>query len=401
MRLKVGKIVNTHSLRGEVKVISSTDFEEERFKKGSKLLITRGNQVIEEVVVESYRSHKNSLLVKFEGIDSINEAEKFKNLQLKVDSENISELEENEFYFHEIIGCRVFDENNTLLGEVVEILTPGANDVWVIKGENGKEILIPYIADVVKNVGRINRLMKIDILTLFPDMFTSLNHSILGKARDKNILDINIVDYRKFSGNKHNQVDDYPFGGGQGMVLKPEPIFNAVESLNKTDKTRIILLCPQGERFNQKKSEELSKEDHLIFICGHYEGYDERIREYLVTDELSIGDFILTGGEFAAMTMVDSIARLIPDVLGKEESHKDDSFSTGLLEYPQYTRPKDYKGMLVPDVLTSGHHKNIEKYRMKESLRRTYIRRPDLLENYDLSEEEVKILDEIKKELRN
>ena len=243
--------------------------------------------------------------------------------------------------------------------------------------------------------------MKIDILTLFPDMFTSLNHSILVKARDKNILDINIVDYRKFSGNKHNHVDDYPFGGGQGMVLKPEPIFNAVESLNKTDKTRIILLCPQGERFNQKKAEELSKEDHLIFICGHYEGYDERIREYLVTDELSIGDFILTGGEFAAMTMVDSIARLVPDVLGKEESHKDDSFSTGLLEYPQYTRPKDYKGMPVPDVLTSGHHKNIEKYRMKESLRRTFIRRPDLLENYTLSDEEAKILDEIKKELKN
>ena len=243
--------------------------------------------------------------------------------------------------------------------------------------------------------------MKIDILTLFPDMFASLNHSILGKARDKNIIDINVVDYRQYSGNKHNQVDDYPFGGGQGMVLKPEPIFNAVESLNKTDKTRIILLCPQGERFNQKKAEELSGEEHLIFICGHYEGYDERIREYLVTDELSIGDFILTGGEFAAMTMVDSIARLVPDVLGKEESHKDDSFSTGLLEYPQYTRPKDYKGMPVPDVLTSGHHKNIEKYRMKESLRRTFMRRPDLLENYTLSDEEAKILDEIKKELKN
>ena len=164
MRLKVGKIVNTHSLRGEVKFIASTDFEEERFKKGSKLLITRGKQVIEEVVVESYRSHKNSLLVKFEGIDSINEAEKFKNLQLKVDSENISELEENEFYFHEIIGCRVFDENNMLLGEVVEILTPGANDVWVIKGENGKEILIPYIADVVKNVDVQNKKIDIEIM---------------------------------------------------------------------------------------------------------------------------------------------------------------------------------------------------------------------------------------------
>ena len=207
--------------------------------------------------------------------------------------------------------------------------------------------------------------MKIDILTLFPDMFDSLNHSILGKAKDNKLLDINIVDYRKFSGNKHNQVDDYPFGGGQGMVLKPEPIFNAVESLDKTDKTRIILLCPQGERFSQKKAEELSEEEHLIFICGHYEGYDERIREYLVTDELSIGDFILTGGEFAAMTMVDSIARL------------------------------------VPDVLTSGHHKNIETYRKKESLRRTLTRRPDLLENYELSKEEAKLLDEIKKELKN
>jgi len=207
--------------------------------------------------------------------------------------------------------------------------------------------------------------------------------------------------YIPLGGNKHNQVDDYPFGGGQGMVLKPEPIFNAVESLDKTDKTRIILLCPQGERFSQKKAEELSEEEHLIFICGHYEGYDERIREYLVTDELSIGDFILTGGEFAAMTMVDSIARLVPDVLGKEESHKDDSFSTGLLEYPQYTRPKDYKGMIVPDVLTSGHHKNIETYRKKESLRRTLTRRPDLLENYELSKEETKLLDEIKKELKN
>lgn len=243
--------------------------------------------------------------------------------------------------------------------------------------------------------------MKIDILTLFPNMFTALDHSILGKAKENNLVDINIIDYRQFSENKHNKVDDYPFGGGQGMVLKPEPIFNAVESLDKSDKPRIILLCPQGERFSQKKAEELAKEQHLVFICGHYEGYDERIREYLVTDELSIGDFVLTGGEFAAMTMVDSITRLLPDVLGREESHQDDSFSTGLLEYPQYTRPKDYRGMLVPDVLTSGHHKNIERYRKKESLKRTLLRRPDLLENYTLDKEEEKILEEIKKELKN
>ena len=164
MRLKVGKIVNTHSLKGEVKVISSTDFEEERFKKGSKLLITRGNQLIREVVVQSYRNHKNFLLVKFEGIDSVEEAEKLKNLQIKIDSEEVGELEENEFYFHQIIGCEVFDENDKNLGEIIDILTPGANDVWVIKGENGKEILIPYIEDVVKKIDITNKKVNIEVM---------------------------------------------------------------------------------------------------------------------------------------------------------------------------------------------------------------------------------------------
>lgn len=164
MRLKVGKIVNTHSLKGEVKVISSTDFEEERFKKGSKLLITRGNQLIREVVVQSYRNHKNFLLVKFEGIDSVEEAEKLKNLQIKIDSDEVGELEENEFYFHEIIGCQVFDENDRNLGEIIGILTPGANDVWVIKGEEGKEILIPYIEDVVKQIDITNKKVNIEVM---------------------------------------------------------------------------------------------------------------------------------------------------------------------------------------------------------------------------------------------
>ena len=164
MRLKVGKIVNTHSLKGEVKVISSTDFEEERFKKGNKLLITRGNQLIREVVVQSYRNHKNFLLVKFEGIDSVEEAEKLKNLQIKIDSDEVGELEEKEFYFHQIIGCEVFDENDKNLGEIIDILTPGANDVWVIKGENGKEILIPYIEDVVKKIDIISKKVNIEVM---------------------------------------------------------------------------------------------------------------------------------------------------------------------------------------------------------------------------------------------
>lgn len=240
-------------------------------------------------------------------------------------------------------------------------------------------------------------MMKIHILSLFPEMFTGVfNSSILKKAQEKNEVSINVVNFRDYAGNKHNQVDDYPYGGGAGMVLKPEPIFHAVEALPPSNKRRVILMCPQGERFTQKKAEELAKEEELIFICGHYEGYDERIREHLITDEISIGDFVLTGGELAAMTVVDSVVRLLPNVLGKAESHEQDSFSTGLLEHPHYTRPVEFRGHRVPDVLMSGNHANIDKWRREQSLKRTLERRPDLLEEADLSEADRKLLDSIK-----
>jgi tRNA (guanine37-N1)-methyltransferase len=245
-------------------------------------------------------------------------------------------------------------------------------------------------------------MMKIDILTLFPEMFSGVfGHSILKKAAEKQAVQYNVINFREFADNKHQTVDDYPYGGGAGMVLKPQPIFDAVESLTENSgekKSRIILLCPQGERFSQKKAEELAGEEHLIFICGHYEGYDERIRTHLITDEISIGDYVLTGGELGAMVVVDSVVRLLPEVLGNEESHQKDSFSTGLLEHPHYTRPADFRGLKVPDVLMSGNHKFIEEWRVKESLRRTLSRRPDLLEKIDLSEKEEHWLEEIKKE---
>lgn len=235
--------------------------------------------------------------------------------------------------------------------------------------------------------------MKIDFLTLFPEMFEGvLGSSILQKAQDKDAVRFRVVNFRAYSDNKHQTVDDYPYGGGAGMVLKPQPVFDAVEKLTAEagGSPRIILVCPQGERYTQQKAEELAREEHLMFICGHYEGYDERIREHLSTDEISIGDFVLTGGELPAMMIADSVVRLLPGVLGKEESHLEDSFSTGLLEHPHYTRPADYKGLKVPDVLTSGNHAKIKEWRRKESLRRTFLRRPDLLENYPLSEEERK-----------
>ncbi|MFX3624633.1 MAG: tRNA (guanosine(37)-N1)-methyltransferase TrmD [Ectobacillus sp.] len=241
--------------------------------------------------------------------------------------------------------------------------------------------------------------MKIAILTLFPEMFTGVfGSSILKKAQEKEAVQINVINFREYSTNKHGSVDDYPYGGGAGMVLAPQPIFDAVAELSAAIKTkpRIILMCPQGERFTQRKAEELAKEEHLIFICGHYEGYDERIRENLVTDEISIGDFVLTGGELAAMVITDSVVRLLPEVLGNEQSHIEDSFSTGLLEHPHYTRPAEFRGMKVPDVLMSGNHKKIEEWRHKESLRRTFLRRPDLLENRELSKQELKWIEEFK-----
>ncbi|MCM3746033.1 tRNA (guanosine(37)-N1)-methyltransferase TrmD [Paenibacillus pasadenensis] len=297
--------------------------------------------------------------------------------------------------------------------------------------------------------------MRIDVLTLFPEMFDGVfGASILGKARDKGIVSLNAVNFRLYANNKHNTVDDYPYGGGGGMVLKAEPVFSAVEDLlglkpkSGADSTfgtpgfdavleqdgeaqpasesvglpvskgadylshsapsgtesaeagvpgesakgsrppRIILMCPQGEPFTQRKAEELAAEERLIFICGHYEGYDERIREHLVTDELSIGDYVLTGGELPAMVMIDSVVRLLPGVLGNESSAVTDSYSTGLLEYPHYTRPASFRGWDVPEVLLSGHHSRIEQWRREQSLQRTLQRRPDLLEAAPLSDKE-------------
>ncbi|RCW50094.1 tRNA (guanosine(37)-N1)-methyltransferase TrmD [Paenibacillus prosopidis] len=237
--------------------------------------------------------------------------------------------------------------------------------------------------------------MKIDVLTLFPEMFDGVfGASILGKAKEKGIVSLEAINFRAYSGNKHNTVDDYPYGGGGGMVLKPEPVFAAVEDLkiDENVRPRVILMCPQGSQFTQQKAEELAKEQHLVLICGHYEGYDERIREHLVTDELSIGDYVLTGGEVPAMVVIDSVVRLLQGVLGNETSAVTDSYSTGLLEHPHYTRPAEFRGWGVPDVLISGHHANIEVWRREQSLLRTLQRRPDLLKQAELTDKERKWL---------
>lgn len=241
--------------------------------------------------------------------------------------------------------------------------------------------------------------MQIDILSLFPEMFKGpLTTSMIGKAREKGIVNINITDFRDYTTNKQRHVDDTPYGGGAGMLLQAQPIFDALDAIQEKHPTpgKVILLDPAGRKFDQSVAEELATEQHLTFICGHYEGYDERIRTR-VTDEISLGDYVLTGGELATMVIIDATVRLLPDVLGNNESAAGDSFSTGLLEYPQYTRPADFRGLKVPEVLTSGNHQKIAQWRRKESLRRTYLRRPDLLENYPLTEQDKKWLAEFKK----
>ena len=242
--------------------------------------------------------------------------------------------------------------------------------------------------------------MQIDILTLFPQMFQSpFSSSILKRAIEQRLITINIYNIRDYTHDKHHIVDDYVYGGGSGMVLKPEPIFEAVESVKSDIPLKqgasilpIILLTPQGRPFSQQVALELSKCSHLILICGHYEGVDERVREYLATDEISIGDYVLSGGELAAMVIVDATARLLPGVLGSEASPLDDSHATGLLEYPQYTRPPVYRGWSVPEVLLSGNHAQITKWRREQAILRTLKRRPELLDKADLCLEEVQLI---------
>jgi tRNA (guanine37-N1)-methyltransferase len=242
--------------------------------------------------------------------------------------------------------------------------------------------------------------MRFDIITIFPRMFDSvLSAGVLGKALEKGLIEVKVHDLRDFTSDRHRQVDDRPFGGKPGMVLKPEPIFAAVEKVRIDLNASVYLLSPQGRKFDFRVAEEWARSSQIILICGRYEGVDERVNEHLATDEISIGDYVLTGGEPAALVIIDAVSRLLPDVVGKMESVKQDSFFEGLFDYPQYTRPRDFRGMRVPEVLFSGDHKNIAQWRRKKSLEKTAKFRMDLLkEEGKLSPEDLRILDEIQRE---
>lgn len=239
--------------------------------------------------------------------------------------------------------------------------------------------------------------MRFDVLTIFPGLFDKvLGESIIGRAQENGLLTVNAVNIRDYTLDKHKKTDDYPYGGGNGMVMLAQPIYDAYMSIagSLDYKPRVIYMSPQGKPLNQKLVEELSACSHIVLLCGHYEGVDERILDEIVDEEISIGDYVLTGGELPAMVLIDAVSRTIPGVLSNEDSYSDESHSEGLLEYPQYTRPYEYKGRQVPEVLMSGHHANINRWRRKQSLKRTRLKRPDLLEKLELSKEDGKLLEE-------
>jgi tRNA (guanine37-N1)-methyltransferase len=252
--------------------------------------------------------------------------------------------------------------------------------------------------------------MQFEVFTLLPEVFPSyIDTSIIKRARERGLITVRVHNIRDYTHDKHHTTDDTPYGGGGGMVMKPDPVFEAVETvlgLNPTDQTQgepasnipIILLTPQGRVFNQSIAKELSQHTHIVLICGRYEGIDERIREHLVTDEISIGDYVLTGGEIPALILIDAISRLLPDVLGDPTGAEDDSHAMGLLEYPHYTRPPEFRGWKIPEVLLSGAHAKIDKWRREQALLRTYKKRPDMLEKADLSKEDKKFIEKLKRE---
>ncbi|MBE5957845.1 MAG: tRNA (guanosine(37)-N1)-methyltransferase TrmD [Lachnospiraceae bacterium] len=233
--------------------------------------------------------------------------------------------------------------------------------------------------------------MNFYVLTLFPEMITdTVSHSITGRAIEKNLINVEAINIRDFAGNKHGQVDDYPYGGGAGMVMQPGPVYRSYKSIEEKigKKPRVVYMTPQGKTFDQNMAKEFAKEEDLVFLCGHYEGIDERVLEMIVTDNVSIGDYVLTGGELPSLVMIDSISRLVPGVLNNDVSAETESFSDNLLEYPQYTRPNEFEGKVVPPILLSGDHAKVDKWRREQSIIRTYERRPDLLEKAELNKDD-------------
>lgn len=306
--LEIGQIVNTFGIQGMVKVKPFSD-DIRRFDKLENVYIKKNN-IEEKYIIEEVKYHKQMVLIKFKGIDKIEEAELLKNSYILINREDEEPLEEGVYYIVDLLGLDVYTDENVLLGKIEDIYNTGSNDIYVVKDENGKQILLPGIPDVIKEVDIENKkiivhllkrtnlnmedIMKFDVLTLFPEMFDILKSSVIGKALEKELIKVNLINIRDFSKDKHKKVDDTPYGGGAGMVIRPDVVYDAYNSIENRENAKVIYMSPQGKKLDQKKVEALSKEKHLVILCGHYEGIDQRVLDKIVDEEISIGDYVLT-----------------------------------------------------------------------------------------------------------
>lgn len=402
---EIGQIVNTHGLKGYVKVVPYTD-DIQRFSELKRVYIRYQKKLV-EFDIEKVKYLKNMVSLKLAGIENINEAEKYKGCYLVIKREDARKLEKDTYFIADLIGSRVVDDQENLLGILEDIYNTGSNDIYVVQTSDGKQILIPAIKSAIyaidvnqkkivvnQDYGRNWSQVKIHVLTLFPEMFTSLQFSILGRAMEQNLLQMDFINMRDYSEDKHKKVDDTPYGGGAGMVIRPDIVFRAYSSIQNPGK--VIHMSPRGKVLTNQMAKDFAKEEEFTILCGHYEGIDERVIEEIVDEEVSVGDYVLTGGELPAMVLIDTVARYVEGVIN-HDSVEEESFANGLLEYPQYTRPETFLNKSVPKILLSGHHANIKKWRRQESLKITLKNRPDLLQAFPLSDDDKKYLEELRK----
>ena len=387
-------------LKENLKYVLFSDFNDQRFVVGHKLYL---NEIVDPFIIKTVRVHKGNYLISFEGLQDINLVEKYIGYNVYGLKEDV-ELDDDEYFYDDLIGCQIIN-NDQEIGKVESVYFNGAHDVLTVQTAN-KKIAIPYVDAFIENEDIENKKIFVHLIKGMYDedwyfihyfqkcLKVFLNTSIIKRAIDKEVVDIKIHNFREFTQDKHKHVDDYPYGGGQGMVLMCQPIIDCLKTLT-TDDSLVILMSPQGITLKHQVAQKLSLEKHLIIICGHYEGFDERIRDY-VDLELSIGDYVLTGGELGSMVTCDAVIRLLEGAI-RQESHERWFICRWIIRIPQYTRPIEYDGNRVPDVLISGHHENIRKWRKYQSLKKTYLKRPDLLENYEFDEESANMLTKLKK----
>jgi len=445
--IALGIIRKPHGIRGEASVEPWTDSVERFSELTDVLLVSPGESEKKPAKIDSVRPHGERVLVRFSGIETPEALADFQNWTIEIPMSEARALEGGEYFLHDLADLEVRDSAGRLIGQTTEVNEGGGGILLAVRRPDGKTFDLPFVADFCKTVdldaGKLivdlpaglenldqaasaeskkespsddpapvphplesesstGPRLHFDVVTIFPNLFDSfLQEGIIGRALRNGRISVRIWDLRDFTSDRHRSTDDEAYGGGAGMVMLAEPVFACVDAIRagKNDaETRTILTSPQGARFDQAAAERLSRRASITILCGRYEGFDERIREALVDEELSIGDFVVSGGELPAMVMMDAVSRFIDGVVGDRNSVVADSFYNGLLDYPHYTRPAEFRGMQVPEVLISGHAEKIRKWRKEQSLKATLRKRPDLLERASLDSEAERMLKEIRSE---